>query len=152
MHREIEMVEAFHVKMDVSQKQRLQRDVVPSLVYTGRQLVDLSKSLEPLVKSPDKRFLRSHLLLEELGELLMAMGNGDEVETLDGMADLLYVLLGAAITMELPLPEAFDAVHHSNMTKEKQEDDPSKERVRVKGPNYLPPDIAGVLAAHRSGD
>lgn len=149
MHKQIGAVADFHKKMDVSHAQDMRPDMLVSLVSIGRNMLITSSSLEPLVKGPDKRFLRSHLLIEELAELLISMGEGDQVGTLDAMADLLYVLLGAAITFDMPIVDAFDEVHRSNMTKEKQESDPSKDRVRVKGPNYVPPDIKGVLERWR---
>lgn len=92
---------------------------------------------------------RLHLELEELAEKYAAMFDGDEVAALDGAADQLYTLLGTAAVFDMPLEAAFLEVHKSNMTKEKQPDDPLAHRVRDKGPNYRPPDIAEVLTRHR---
>lgn len=157
MHRTIaeacDMVNAFHVKNGVSATQQLahcpqKRNL--DLVYQGQKIKDIAKSLQHNVADSDKRFLRAHLLTEELGELLCAMGNGDEEDTLDGLADLLYVLVGSAVTMDLPLEAAFIEVHESNMSKERQQSDPHGERVRDKGPNYCKPDLARVLSEHRA--
>lgn len=109
-----------------------------------------SESLEPFVGESDPRFLRAHLLIEELSETLMAMSQGDELETLDGLTDLLYVLIGTAITFDFPLEAAFWDVQKSNMTKEPQPDDVSRVRVRKKGPNFVPPNLAKVLGDHRN--
>lgn len=95
--------------------------------------------------------LRLHLELEELAEKFEAMLEGNEEKMLDGAADQLYVLLGTAAIYDLPLEEAFVEVHVSNMTKEKQPDDPHAQRLRSKGPNYRPPDIANVLRLHKTG-
>jgi hypothetical protein len=88
-------------------------------------------------------------MLEELGELLQAMSERDELNTLDSLADLLYVVIGTAVTLDLPAAEAFEEVHASNMTKEKQPADPGKDRVRSKGPNYRPPNLSCVLSQAR---
>lgn len=92
--------------------------------------------------------LRAHLMLEELGELLVAMGDKDDEAILDGLADLCYVVIGTAIDYKLPLAEAFDEVHRSNMTKFRVEE--GDIRMRDKGPDYSPPDIKGILHRHRS--
>lgn len=87
--------------------------------------------------------LRAHLLVEELGELLLAMSKDDLVEILDGLADLSYVTIGTALDYNLPLAEAFIEVHRSNMTKTRTDD--KDVRLRKKGDGYIPPDIKGVL-------
>lgn len=159
MKRQLEAVAAFHEKLDVSAQQRLEE--VPKnamidieIMHCGMELVSMSKRLQDqLVKHPeDRRLLRAHLLIEELGEMLMALGERFEIEVLDGLADLLYVLVGAAVTMDLPLSEAFEEVHASNMTKEKRSDDKFKDRVRDKGPNYRGPNLLRVLQQHRKAN
>jgi predicted HAD superfamily Cof-like phosphohydrolase len=107
-------------------------------------LQELSQQLEVHVDNP--HILRAHLMIEELGEHLLAVAHGNEIEAVDGLADLLYVLLGTSAVFGWPLEAAFIEVHRSNMTKEKQPDDPSAARVRSKGPNYQPPNIEGILA------
>lgn len=98
----------------------------------------------------DQRYLRAHLIAEEASELTTAMARGSETGCLDALADLLYVVLGTAITLELPLPEAFAEVHASNMTKRRQADDPNGARVRAKGDDYRPPDLGRVLDEYRA--
>lgn len=60
---------------------------------------------------------RVRLMLEELGELVQAMGCGDLVQTADGIADLLYVVVGTAITFGMDLPAVWAEVQRSNMAK-----------------------------------
>ena len=126
-----------------------------TLLAHGDKLVGMSKQLLVMAKSEDfkddPRPLRAHLMLEELGETLRAMANKDEIETLDGLADLVYVVLGTGVTFDLPVDDAFAEVHRSNMTKAVQVSDPDKIRLRDKGPDYVPPDIEGVLKSHRDG-
>lgn len=70
---------------------------------------------------PDKKRceLRVKLLQEELDELKEAIENNDIVEVADALADLQYVLNGAAL--EFGLGDKFEAlndeVHRSNMSK-----------------------------------
>lgn len=112
--------------------------------------LELSKRLAKAAKAcpEDLRYITSHLNVEESGELLDALAACDEVLALDALADLLYTVLGTAVAFDLPIEEAFAEVHISNMSKRKFGDD---NRLRDKGPNYKPPDIAGVLERYRKG-
>lgn len=109
------------------------------------QLLETARWL--LMWADQPRGLRAQLLVEEVGECLAALESGDEAELLDALADLLYVLLGTASTFDLPVAEAFLEVHRSNMTKAEQAD--RSKRILVKGPDYVPPDLARVLLEYR---
>ena len=70
--------------------------------------------------------LRLNIFLEEVDEIVEAIytyrdgGTSHEdalVEVLDGMADTLVTLYGLAQATGLPVTEAFDIVHQSNMSK-----------------------------------
>lgn len=99
----------------------------------------------------DNRLMRSHLMLEELAESLEAMAVRDETKLLDGLADLDYVTHGTAVSYGLPLDEAAVTVHESNMTKAvRSADKDADPRLRNKGVSYVPPDLAQVLADHRT--
>lgn len=150
------MVRMFHEKLDIAFHQPMAE--VPRSARLDTYLADIGQSMHMasaslqamLIAEPDdKRLLRAHLIAEEAAEFVKALAERNEVLALDALADLLYVLLGSAVTLDLPLATAFREVHRSNMTKEKQPDDVAKDRVRSKGPNYKPANIAGVLAAHR---
>lgn len=148
------MVEQFHIKIQAKVRGRLQEDVDPEVSKRLRSLStmlagDASKMLEAFKKAGDHRALRAHLIVEEVGEALQALAEGDEERLLDALADLQYVTQGTAVTYDLPLEEAFTEVHRSNMTKEPQISDPDRARVRAKGPNYSPPDLRSVLHAWR---
>jgi len=150
IHEAVNAVLDFHNRLKVSPAQPMCREPNARLKLIAGLVLNVAKSLEVNVpNNHDARFLRSHLLLEEIGELIMAMADGDEVAALDGSADLLYVLLGTSGTFDWPIEEAFKEVHASNMTKEKQPDDPLAERVRAKGPNYVAPNLYRVLEKHR---
>lgn len=151
MRREINMVGEFHRKNNVSGTQRLTelKSTNPALERIGHELLRWSKTLQAELTEDDMTVLRSHLFVEEIGEGLIAMGQRNEAEVLDFLADLLYVTFGAALTFDLPLLEAFHEVHRSNMSKERQQSDPHGQRVRDKGPNYSPPDIERVISRCR---
>ncbi len=120
------------------------------LEHSANELQEIAAyMLGEFKRTKDARYLRCHLLTEELGELISAMASNDEVLALDALCDLQYVLLGTAVTLDLPLAEGFDEVHTSNMTKRKQADDPDGVRVRQKGEGYVPPRFAEVLSRYR---
>lgn len=64
-------------------------------------------------------WFRDQLLQEEAKELMVAGENNDLVEVLDGLADVMYVLLGTVNThgMQDVFEEAFRRVCESNNTK-----------------------------------
>lgn len=97
--------------------------------------------------NPECVSLRLRLHAEEYEELVNAMGAGDLVEIADALADLMYVLLGTAVSMGIPLDEVFEEVQRSNMTKllDGLKDEGGKV---IKGPSYRPPNIEAVLAKH----
>lgn len=90
--------------------------------------------------SEDERLLRARLVLEEAIEFVTAMGcvaitsghdqvgldtevllgpgkSIDLVEATDALADLVVVVKGSALTLGVPLDDAFDVVHETNMAK-----------------------------------
>lgn len=144
------MVQEFHDKvLPGNSPQQFITTVDEELVALGRHIQGMTKAIEARCGETDARPRRCHLIGEEAGEFIEALGEGDEVKALDAFADLLYVVFGTAGTYGWPMSGAFKEVHDSNMTKEKQADDPGKARVRQKGPNFRMPDIAGVLSRFR---
>lgn len=84
---------------------------------------------------------------EELAELSNARTDQvrhiHKVKLTKELVDLLYVTLGAGVALGLPLVEAFDEVHRSNMSKLGEDGKPiHREDGKVlKGPNYFEPDL-----------
>lgn len=101
----------------------------------------------PLVPDEKTCDLRVRLIQEELDELRAAIEAGSVVEAADAIADLLYVVYGAAVSFGFDADAVFSEVHRSNMTKfidgHRREDGKW-----IKGPSYTPADIASAL---RSG-
>jgi predicted HAD superfamily Cof-like phosphohydrolase len=100
--------------------------------------------------SSDVREIRCALIEEEAAEFREALEAGDLVEVADAIADLLYVVYGAAVTFGIPIDEVFSEVHRSNMTKLGADGVPiyREDGKVLKGPSFEPPDVLGVLATH----
>lgn len=96
--------------------------------------------------------IRLQLCQEELAELAEAMAQRDIVECLDALTDMTYVTDGAYLTLGLGHYKlaALAEVHASNMSKLGEDGRPiiSDAGRVVKGPNYQPPDLRGVLGVN----
>lgn len=92
----------------------------------------------------DHRLYRAHLMMEELSEVLLALRRKNDLDLADGLGDLLYVIVGTAVTYGIPIEEVFDEIHRSNMTK-KIRDPKSNFRMKDKGESYSPPDLESIL-------
>jgi predicted HAD superfamily Cof-like phosphohydrolase len=80
-------------------------------------------------KAPKLVEYRLSLIREELSELEEAVEKKDLVETIDALADLIYVVQGMGSSLGLDLDKAFDIVHRSNMSKICSSEDEAKETV-----------------------
>lgn len=91
--------------------------------------------------------LRWNLIEEELLELRFAQVESDLVEIADALADLLYVVYGAADVYGIPIHEVFNEVQRSNMSKLGADGKPilRSDGKIMKGENYSEPDIAPIL-------
>jgi predicted HAD superfamily Cof-like phosphohydrolase len=89
--------------------------------------------------------LRVCLIEEELAELRNAGEAHDLVGVADALADLLYVVYGAAVTYGIDLEPVFKEIHRSNMSKGDPEVVTRPDGKILKGVNYRPPDVAGVM-------
>lgn len=87
----------------------------------------------------DVRMLALSLVIEETQELIKAVLKADETETLDAVGDVVYVVLGLALRLQLPANAAFEAVHKSNMTKAPGSPDQPRLYGEKKGESYVPP-------------
>jgi len=107
------------------------------------------RAFAPILNLPGEvKALRIKLITEEFGEMIQAYSDKDLIGFADGIADLIYVLIGAAVTFGIPIDRIFREVHRSNMTKTVPEEVKLGEKYGVKtpkGPDYIPPDIQGIL-------
>jgi len=69
------------------------------------------------VEQPALVQLKLDLIKEEVRELEESIRNQDLRETVDALADILYVVYGAGISFGIDMDQAFDLVHRSNMSK-----------------------------------
>lgn len=152
MQRELDMVKEFMEKHRQAKGAKLPSHRNVHLETAHAPVVVAASVLEGHIPEGDLRVLRAHLMCEELSEVLAALMEGSPHNLLDGLTDLVYVTLGTAVAFGLPLAEAFDEVHRSNMTKQKALPDIDP-RVRVKGTGYEPPDLDGILSKrHPQGE
>ncbi len=93
--------------------------------------------------------IRLQLIVEEIAEIADAIHGGDQVNLLKEIVDLHYVTIGAYLLFGYGSVsmEAFRRVHESNMSKLGKDGKPiiSEAGRVVKGPDYQPPDMAGLL-------
>jgi len=73
--------------------------------------------------------LRMKLIREEVSELEQAVVEGDMKETIDALADILYVVYGAGASFGIDLDKAFSIVHESNMSKVCSNEEEAEETV-----------------------
>ncbi len=148
MNSEIAKVCEFMVRMGSPSMQDLRHSSYPrnkTLDCIGWSSAVWAERLREEAGS-DVRLMRAWLMIEELGEALDALAEQDEVALLDALADLMYVVIGTAIQFDLPLAEAFNAVHESNMSKEPL----TPMKIGYKDvPSYKPPDLMKILEKYR---
>jgi len=139
---------------------------------TGVPVAGGPASLAPSTIPRERFELRVSLIAEEFAELLdamlgteagdaqraafetiMARWDGDQdsadvVAAADALADLNYVIAGTALEAAIPLDAVAREVHRSNMSKLGRDGRPilREDGKVLKGPDYFPPDVAGVLA------
>lgn len=139
------------------------------MVEEFHKAMGLPARTTPTMPSEAERLMRARLIHEESREAIWALGcevvsgdNGPEVivdpevvPRLEDIAheinDLLYVAHGGLSEAGMP-PAVFAEIHRANMSKL---GDDGRPVLRVdgkvlKGPNYRPPDVAGVLARAES--
>jgi len=87
-------------------------DVRRFMRVAGQEMPEALGDLDPKTIE-----LRRRLIVEEARELDEAMKNHDLVEVADGIADLIYVAVGAALAYGIPLERVWAEVQRSNMAK-----------------------------------
>jgi len=101
----------------------------------------------PTIPGDDVLQFRINLINEEAEEFEQAAQARNLVEMADALADVIYVALGAAVSLGIDLAPVFEEVHRSNMTKvwsdgqvRRREDGKV-----IKPPTYSPANIAQEL-------
>jgi hypothetical protein len=124
-------------------------DLLVKDVLAFTKATDTPFSMVPFI-DPARSPLRKDLINEEHKETIEAIDAGDPVEATDGLGDLVYVAVQAAIVYGLPLAKAWRLIQRSNMAKV----DPTTGKVRrrpdgkiLKPDGWTAPDIAGLIEA-----
>lgn len=102
----------------------------------------------PALPPQDRLQLRERLLTEEFEEYKSAIRQSDLVEAADALADLIYVAVGTALELGIPLDRVWNEVQRSNMAKV----DPETGKVRrrddgkiLKPDGWAPPDVKSAI-------
>ena len=91
--------------------------------------------------------LYMNLITEEYLETLAAFQSNNRIEIADGLADMVWVIMGMATTLDIPFDAVWEEVKASNMSKcidGKVIKDPDTGKV-LKPDSYFKPDIAKAL-------
>lgn len=117
------------------------------MVREFNETFDVAMRQSPELPTVEERELRIDLIAEELSEFDAADNEGDIVGVADALADLAYVVCGAALVYGIDLDAVVREVHRSNMSKLGADGRPiyREDGKVLKGPAYSPPDIARVL-------
>jgi len=102
----------------------------------------------PAVPAPHLVELRIKFIEEEAAELSAALRAGDLPEVADGIGDLIYVLIGLAITCGIDIRPVWGAIHQANLDKVNGRYGPPSRREdgkTSKPPGWVAPDIFKVL-------
>jgi len=120
MEKELEQLKKFHTKFNSTWQE------VPSLV--GGSIRDL----------------RISLMKEEMDEVFQAMKEGNIEHIAKEIADVLYAIYGTigSYGFAKKMPEVFDEVHRSNMTKTPAVGGDTK---ALKGEGFVKADINSIL-------
>ena len=129
-------------------------DVVAEFMEAMSQPTDVGNPTATLLE------FRYNLIVEEVKELgeeiAYAMAeshfkagipNKVKIRMLKELADVQYVISGLAVTLGLPLQEAFNRVHRSNMSKLDEAGKPiyREDGKVLKGTNYVPPNLEDLF-------
>lgn len=87
------------------------------MVEEFHRAVGLPVQDSPCFPGPDRAQLRAALISEEADEFAEAASAADMTSMVDALADLLYVVYGAALELGVDVDAALAEVHRSNMTK-----------------------------------
>lgn len=102
----------------------------------------------PTIPGSRRKDLRIRLIQEEVTETIDALEADDLVEIADGLADIIYVCIGAALEYGIPLDKVWFQVQQSNMAKVDPLTGKANKRDDgkiIKPEGWQPPNIASVL-------
>lgn len=93
------------------------------------------------------------LIKNKSDELIASLLKGDLVGIADGIADVLYVVIGTAVAYGIDIQEVFDEVHRSNLSKTVWNEEQQRYTIEkdefgkgIKPPTYSPAEIEPIIA------
>jgi predicted HAD superfamily Cof-like phosphohydrolase len=91
--------------------------------------------------------LRYELVREEYSEFEGAWEAENLTDLADAICDLVYVLVGTAVSLGIPFDRCFAEVQRSNMSKLDENGLPivRADGKILKGPNFSPPDLKSII-------
>lgn len=102
----------------------------------------------PCIPSDERMEVRETLIMEEFDELMQGMARYDLANIAQELVDLIYVTIGTALELGIPLQKVWDEVQKANMAKV----DPVTGKVRkredgkvLKPEGWQKPDVHGVM-------
>jgi predicted HAD superfamily Cof-like phosphohydrolase len=98
----------------------------------------------PVLLSKNDADLRIDLIAEEAVELVDAIKAGDLTEIADGMGDLIYVIIGAALEFGIDLHPVWNEIQKTNMAKDGGATRADGKILKPDG--WVPPNIHKILA------
>jgi hypothetical protein len=122
-------------------------DWTADLIEAHRLLCPEQVGTEPGFPADPILTLRVRLVGEEYREFLDAVYNEDLTDTVDAIADLIYVAIGTAVALGVDLRPVWDAVHAANLAKA---GGPRRADGKFLRPeSWKHPDIKGILEKQR---
>lgn len=92
-----------------------QNDVEEFMKACGQDVIYASeRGVENFTEQAE---LYKNLIVEEFHETIAAFADKDIVEVADGLADMVWVIMGLASTLDIPFHKVWDEVKASNMSK-----------------------------------
>lgn len=124
---------------------------MPADVAEFHAKFELTQRAKDAAPSQKVMAFRLKFLLEELDELAMGANQRDLVQTTDAIIDIIYVALGLAWLLNLPIDDAWREVHKANMRKERAKSAADSKRGSsfdiVKPPGWKPPNLSQFFSA-----
>ena len=119
-----------------------------------RDITGIEPASSPTLVSKEYAIDRANFMDEEICEFIAAAIAGDMVGVADALADIIYVAVGTALSMGIPLDKVWDVVHAANMKKVKGITKRGIANDAVKPEGWISPEqaIAAILARAIDGD
>ena len=119
-----------------------------------RDITGIEPADSPTLVSEEYVVARANFMDEEIREFVDAAMGGDMVGVADALADVIYVAVGTALSMGIPLDKVWDVVHAANMKKVKGMTKRGIANDAVKPEGWVGPEraIAAILAREIDGD